>query len=93
MSNIIIINKNYNKETVNFVPTNKHPMRILIVYFILVCMLFIGGTSYPSSYSKADLDALSLLFFRPFLLILFMAIVFLFLVVKLYKNKDKSKHY
>jgi uncharacterized membrane protein len=66
-------------------------MQVLLVYIILLCMLFIGSESYASSYTKADMDALSIIFFRPFFMIIVMAIIILYLLVNHFKNQRKSK--
>ncbi len=65
-------------------------MHVLIVYFIILTLLFLSSITYSSSYTKEELDTLSILFLRPFFLIFFMALVFLYLVIHHFKNKGKS---
>ncbi len=65
-------------------------MPVLIAYFVLLCVFFIGSSSYPSTYTKEDMDAWTALLLRPFIQIIIMAVVFLILAVHHLKKQVKS---
>jgi hypothetical protein len=72
------------------VPTNNNAMPVLIAYFVLLCVFLVGSSFYPSTYTKEDMDAWTLLLFRPFIQVMIMAVVFLIIAVNYFKKQGKN---
>jgi len=67
-------------------------MPIFFIYLILIAIFFLGSASYPRTYSKEEVEWISILFFRPFLILLLVGAALFYLVFKYGRKKFKRRH-
>jgi hypothetical protein len=61
-------------------------MHVLVYYLLFVGILLIGSTSYTSSYTKDDIEALTKLVTNPILLVPITLVSILYLAIKRFKK-------
>jgi hypothetical protein len=61
-------------------------MQVLLFYLLFIGILLFGSSSYSSSYTKDDIDALSALITNPLLLIPLTLVSIVCLAVKRFKK-------
>jgi len=66
-------------------------MKVTLVCLLSYSILFLTNSSYTSSYSKDDMEALSRIFLEPVSLIALITLLLLLAIFNRINSKDKEK--